>query len=625
MPGKKRTARIFLFLPLLLLFAAGCSSSGSGTRAGGPSGAGGLSGPAVDISGGAGSIGSGGSGDQEYGIWFDSYGPLGVKVYATGSADASFTLDLPVATPEFGGEAFTVTTSVAVPVYGSDPADNNVYYFLRGDSTLYHKIDDSTINAVTGIRVNAGATLTLPINQDRDGSGRYESAVLSLANDLEVLGTLRTAAFDDPDTQESGESVDRAGLVVNTSGGVFVRATGVVSTAGDNAASGRGGYGGGIEVVAYWSEAPNSGIVVNQGLIDASGGSTADPAAEGGNSAVYGAYGYCVNLYADSGFVNTGSIRADGGNGGAGGGTGGWYGNSFYVGGPGTLRNTGAISMSGGTGSAGAGGNGGDLDVEAGGVSLHSSGAISVRGGNGAGSGGTGGNVDMYVYAVGDLLSSGAIDASGGDSTGTGDTVATRGGGGGQVYLYTYGGKLISSGAIDAGGGDVANTNAGSYGGQGGYLDIESYPDYWSWTAPAGAMEISGDILLRGGAGPNGGYGGAVYMYYGDSGGTGGIVLRGYAGLVADGGTGVASGGDGGGVYLYDYYSGGAPGAGGLLAETGLSANGGNATDSGGYGGYVELWSQAPPSQYRGVTVDGGAGTSPGGAGTIVIDGGGPV
>src|SRR5512143_985833 len=401
MPHEHRTFRFLLSFLLLFLSAAGCNfldsdSSGTAWLGGGTP-----AGFAIDTSGGEGTVGEGGYGDQDYGIWFDNYGPLGVRIYRTGTADASFTLDVPAATPDLGSEPLTVTTDMTIPVYDVDPADNNVYYFLRDDPSLYHKVDDVAFNTVTGIRVNAGATLTLGINSDRDSSGLYETAYLYLENDLEVLGTLRTAAFDDAGIQESGESIDRAGLALDTSGGVFIRSPGVVSTAGGNATTGRGGSGGGIEFVAYASGAPNSGIVVNQGLIDASGGSTDDPAAEGGSSAAYGAFNYCVNLYADVRFVNAGSIRADGGSGGTGGRTGGWSGNSFYVGGPGTLQNTGPISMSGGAGNDGDGGNGGYLDMEAGEISLHNSGAITVRGGNGTVNGGTGGSVNMYVYSIG--------------------------------------------------------------------------------------------------------------------------------------------------------------------------------------------------------------------------------
>ncbi len=627
MPDAKRILRLFPSLFLLLVSAAGCNffdKDGDG-RARIEFGTGTAAGSTIDVSGGAGTVGAGGDGDQETGIWLDAYGPGGVKVYRDGAADASFTPNVPAATPDFGSEPLTVTADMTIPVYDADPADNNVYYFLWDDSTLYHKIDDSTINAVTGIRVNAGVTLTLPVSADRDGNWLYDSSYLFLENDLEVLGSLRSAAFDNPDSQESGESIDRAGLVLNTSGGVFIRSSGVVSTAADNATSGRGGDGGAIEFIAYASESPNSGIVVNEGRIDASGGRTDDLAAQGGRSAAYGAYDYCVNLYADTRLVNTGSIRADGGRGGSGGQTGGWYGNAFYVGGPGTLENSGPISMSGGAGNNGDGGSGGDLDMVAGQGYLHNSGAITLRGGDGSGNGGMGGYIDIYVDEVGDLLNSGAVAASGGDSTGTDNAVATIGGRGGQVYLWTHGGALISSGGIAADGGDVANGNSGSSGGGGGYVDIESYPDYLFGASPAGAMEISGNILARGGAGPNGAYGGAVYMQYGDANGSGGIVLRGYAALVNDGGDGVPSGGGGGGVYLEDWYSGGAAGAGGLLTEADVSADGGDAdtaSGSGGYGGYVEIYSSTPPSQYRGAAADGGAGASPGGAGTVSIDGG---
>ena len=627
MPNEKRTFRLLLLVLLNSFFAAGCDFLDKGEsdyRV--DTGVATTSGSTIDISGGQGTVGGGGSGEQdECGIWFDNYGPLGVKVYRTGTADASFTLDVPAPTLDFGVEPLTVTTDTTIPVYDSDPAENNVHYFLRGEPYLYHKIDDSTINTVTGIRVNAGATLTLPINADLNSSWSYESAYLYLENDLEVAGTLRTAAFDDPEIQESGESKDRAGLTIHTSGGIFVRSSGVVNTAGDNAATGRGGYGGAVEFVSYAEGSANGGLVVNQGLIDASGGNTDDPDAEGGNSAAFGGYGNRLNLYADVRFVNTGTIRADGGSGSRGGYFGGWEGNSAYVGGPGTLQNAGPISLSGGTGSNEDGGNGARFDMEAGEGFLHNSGAITARGGNGATYGGSGGTVNMYVNNVGDLLNSGAIDAGGGDSTGTDELVAGSGGQGGQIYLYTYGGRLMSSGQIAADGGDVATVNAESYGGQGGYVDIESYPDYYSWTTPAGAMEISGNIFARGGAGPTGGYGGMLYIYYEDSNGTGGIVLRGYSNLVNNGGPGVTYGGDGGGLYLDDYYSGGEPGSGALLIEADISANGGAATavdGYGGYGGYVELYTNVPPSQNAGITVDGGAGTNPGGPGSIYIDGG---
>ncbi len=616
-------------LPLFLLALAafGCSSVDSGSPWNGVPGTGvPAAGSTIDVSGGEGTVGSGGDGDQETGIWFDNYGPGGVNIYRSGAADASFTLDVPAATPDLGTEPLTVASDMTIPVYDADPADDNVYYFRRDDSSLYHKIDDATTNTVTGIHVNAGATLTLGINTDRNSSGLLDTASLSLANDLEVLGTLRSAAFDDPSTQESGESIDRAGLAVDTSGGIFIGPAGVVSTAGDNAATGRGGDGGTIELVSYYAaEVPDTGIVLNEGLIDASGGSTSDPAAAGGGSGSCGGSGNGFYLYAEVRLVNTGTIRAAGGNGGVGGNAGGQYGNQFRIASAGTLQNAGPVTLSGGTGSNGDGGSGGYLEAWADAVSLHNAGAVTTRGGNGSVFGGPGGTVSLYVNNVGDLLNSGAMDARGGDSTGTDNAAAANGGRGGQVYLYTYGGRLATSGPIDASGGGVANANAGSAGGAGGYVDIESYPDYFSSTTPAGAMEISGNILARGGAGPNGGYGGGLYVYYEDGNGTGGIVLRGYSSVVDNGGRGVGNGGGGGGIYLYDDYSGGAADSGGFLAEADISANGGSADPSagtGGYGGYVEFYSSVPPSVYEAVTADGGTGASPGSAGTITIDGG---
>ncbi len=631
--GRKKSIVPSYLSPLLLILlacAAGCGSGSSGSRSD-PVAGGGTPPTAftIDTSGGEGTVDRGGDGDQETGIWFDNYGPAGLKIYGTGTADASFTLDVPAATPDFGGEPLTVAADMSIPVYDADPEDNNVYYFLRNDTNLYHKIDDSTINTVTGVQVAAGATLTLGINEDRDYSGLADTAHFYLENDLEVLGTLRSAAFDDPSTQESGEPIDRAGLAVNTSGGIFIRPAGVVSAAGDNATSGRGGDGGAIELISFTAaEVSNTGIVVNQGLVDASGGSTTDPAGAGGSSGAFGASGYGLDLYGEVRLVNTGAIRADGRNGNVGGRAGGPYGNPFYVASAGDLQNAGPISVAGGTGSDGDGGSGGYLEVYAGEISFHNSGAITTRGGSGTVTGGSGGTLYLYLENVGDLLNSGAIDARGGDSTGSDNAVSVNGGQGGQVYLYTYGGKLVTSGAIDARGGAVANENLGSYGGAGGYVDIESYADYYSGTSPAGDMEISGNILAGGGVGPNGGYGGGLYAYYDDANGTGGIVLRGYSSVAANGGRGVTNGGVGGGIYLYDYYSGGIADAGGFLADADIAANGGSAdasAGSGGNGGYVELYSDTPPSVYQGAIVDGGAAATPGSPGTIVIDGSGPI
>lgn len=630
MSQKKSIVPSLLSVLLLVSAAAGCGSVDSGSRSAGLPGTGTpASGSTIDLGGGDGTVDWGGDGDQETGIWFENYGPAGVRIYRTGTADASFTLDVPTATPDFGSEPLTVVADMTIPVYDADPADNNVYYLLRDDSNLYHKIDDSTINAVTGIRVAAGATLTLGINADRNYSGLVETASLSLGNNLEILGTLRSAAFDDPSTQESGETIDRAGLSVDTSGGIFIGPTGVVTTAGDNTSTGRGGDGGAIELYCYeTAEVADTGIFVNEGLIDASGGSTSDTEAPGGNSGVFGGSNYGLDVFGEVRLVNTGTIRAAGGDGAVGGSAGGPYGNQFSLFSGGTVQNAGPVTLAGGTGSDGDGGSGGYLEVEAGELALHNSGAITTRGGDGTWAGGRGGTVSLDVNSVGDLVSSGAIDARGGNSTRTDNAVSTNGGQGAEVYLYSYGGRLIASGQIDASGGGVANGNAGSYGGAGGYVDIESYPDYFSGTTPAGAMEISGNILARGGTGPNGGYGGGLYMYYGDSNGTGGIVLRGYTSVVDNGGRGVTNGGGGGGIYLYDYYSGGVAGSGGLLSEADISANGGNAglsAGSGGSGGYVELYSDVPPSEYQGLAVDGGTGESPGSVGTINIDGVSPM
>jgi len=458
------------------------------------------------------------------------------------------------------------------------------------------------------------------MNTDRNGSGMNDSSTLDLQNDIEILGVLRTASFDDPGTQDSASPKDRGGLFLSTYGSALIRPSGLVSTAGMDAVSGAGGHGGSIEIRTYRGESQEGGILLNQGSIDASGGSTTAADAQGGTAAYWPSVG-TVNMGSDDKFTNAGTVRAAGGNGGTDGGAGA-YDVSLYAGL--SLYNTGAISLDGGQGGSGNGGSGGSVRIGSSGGSVFTSGPLSAKGGQGSIYGGNGGSVEGYIDSSGNVLNSGAVDAGGGDGTGTDAANPTYGGSGGRILFYGYGGDMISSGILSADGGKGMNANADSTGGNGGSIEFDSYPA-GEVGLPAGRMEISNNLSARGGDGAGGGYGGYVYLYYADGNGTGGVVLRGYGEIAGNGGDGVARGGYGGYVYLYS-----GQGQAEVRNEAGASVRGGGSVNAGGDGGYVEAYSSGPLAHPGAIAADGGAassadaGTYAGSGGYVILEGSPP-
>jgi len=612
-------------LPLLMasLLVGGCDFTNSGGTLGRGSAVlpDQTAAPAIDASGGTGSAGTGGDADQESGIWLESYGPQGIRILRDGVADASFTPDIPAATADLGPEPLIVAADAVVPLAAAPESQGNgTYYLLQGDPNLYHKVDGTTILVVTGIRIDEGATLTLGLNADRDGSGMNDSSTLGLQNDIEILGVLRTSSFDDPATQDSSSPKDRGGLSLSTYGNALIRPSGVLSTAGMDAVSEAGGHGGSIEIRTYRGEAPEGGILLNQGSIDASGGSTTDTGATGGTAAYWGSMGEVI-LESDEIFANEGTIRAGGGSGGTDGGAGA-SGVSFHAGL--SLYNTGAVALDGGQGRSGNGGSGGSVRIVSSGGSVFSSGPLSAKGGGGSVSGGYGGSVEGYGESTGSVMNSGTVDAGGGNGTGTDAANPTYGGNGGRILFYCYGGDMISSGALSVNGGTGENANDGSAGGNGGSIEIDSYPA-GEVGPPAGRMEISNNLFVRGGDGANGGYGGYVYLYYGDGNGTGGVVLRGYAEIAGNGGDGMVQGGTGGYVYLYS-----GQGDAEVRNEAGVSTRGGGSVTAGGSGGYVEVYSSGPLAHTGAIAADGGGasstdpGSSAGSGGYVTLEGSPP-
>ncbi|MGD9010666.1 MAG: hypothetical protein PVG41_22255, partial [Desulfobacteraceae bacterium] len=277
-----------------------------------------------------------------------------------------------------------------------------------------------------------------------------------------------------------------------------------------------------------------------------------------------------------------------------------------------SLENSGSIFSRGGNGDSGAGGNAGTITVQTGIGHLYNDGDINADGGSGSTNGGDGANAILNCGPISggeELRNSGAVSVRGGEAAG-GD-----GGSAGYVGLLVYGSNLLHNAAIDASGGNTSDPAFN--GGAGGQIQFQARPD--SGLIPAGSLEISGDLICRGGIAAadgtgNGGDGGAVMIFVDASGyvsTTTGLPapaaqrlsLVGYAALDVSGDTG-NTGGSGGMLLIENngdrWDSGGAvfvdDPSGDVINEAALTARGGSvATDAtvlpavGGAGGSVTL------------------------------------
>ncbi|MBN2846645.1 MAG: hypothetical protein JXQ25_11760, partial [Deltaproteobacteria bacterium] len=434
-------------------------------------------------------------GEGESDGWFGGYGgQLGIYTYGsaglyvkTRTLDADVTVPTPVYPEELGDNGVIVTTNTTVEVYEAGTLEPGDLYLLEGNDYLYQYVSgdpDDEANIATGLKVAAGVTLTLDLNDD--GGTR---AYLEFEDDVVIAGTVETANLP--------ESPDKGSLYLYVDGHFTTTQGSMINTAGDDADSmgDSGGDAGAVEIYVW-----NYNGALLQGTIDASGGD--------GLGLGWGGHGGYVDVDAQTEYggtlINTGTIDISGGNGAQGG----WAG-EIHLDSEWAVYNTGALYANGGTGSVGYGGWGGyggliHFEPDAG--SLHNSGNLYCNGGNGDGYGGWAGLIEAYAgneYA-GDCINAGNLYASGGSATTSG-----YGGFAGLIYLEARGGKVISTGEIVGNGGDAA----GDYywGGYGGGFVVYVYPStdmYDGEPVAPGMIQITGNISLNGGDGFNGGYAG---------------------------------------------------------------------------------------------------------------------
>jgi hypothetical protein len=568
--------------------------------------------PALLASGGTSTSGTGGSGGY---VYVESYGA--VKVLKSGTVDASFDSAVSAPTPSFGTNHYIVSGGTTTVLLDID--ESGVLCTFNGDGNLYigdgSGSCDGNDTMVTGLTIDAGATLVL-VDQGYCGGpscGGY--AVLQLSNDLVINGTLMidvnitSGIYIESniiDVEEGGKITTSATTDDSNAGAVYLgygnNITKTIINRGTIEAKGLGTGSGGY----LYFDADD--LIVNYGTIDASGGSSAT--GSGGNGNEIDIY---LNNANNAKFYSFGAILAKGGDSndsnGSNGGTGGY----LYIDVPDLVVNTGIIDVSGGVSDTGAGGSGGEFDVYVGYGDFYSSGIVRMNGGKGATNGGdtesSGNSGYWYGYSAwietayydntrgrnGDIIIGGTWEANGGGGANG------NGGAGGYIYLQTDAmGVVTINAAMSAKGGN--STEAGFPGGNAEY-GIEIYSLFDPWGSGMyndlipGKIRIAGQFDLRGGNGDEmGGNGGYFYVYsggYNSSNIGSDVELVGFPAMNLNGGDG-ANGGSAASysVQLNTNSPNGMP-AGPITNEADIEARGGNAVattgSTGGSGGNVEM------------------------------------
>lgn len=635
---------------------------------------------AIDLRGGAGANAAAGAGGAVAFAPrnFSGCMPAITKLFTTGAADASFSV--PALTIDLGQEPFVVSGNVTLEYLegNNNPVAGRVYYSANSGNHLVRYDNPSSIPIITGLRIPAGASLTLPGN----------SVTLQFSQDVEIAGTLAVSP---------GEA---RGLNL-TARQLVVAGSGVIDIPQNNSPAGTIQLFGNAQLQflgtlnAQGTEPGLSGANVNMdssgrvilgGAIHVSGADGGDGfGAPGGN---FGASSY------QGGVWSSAAIDADGGDGTAGGAVGGTIRLGYDdLARPLDLRNTGRLSAQGGAQTAGvcegacAGGGGGELTLFATLANLVSSGELDADGGDGVIAAGNGGRLSAAILSFGTetlpdarLSMSGALSARGGAGAGaggggggslalgncTGDesvaellgysqlfaqggaaSMAGSGGGGGSFDMTSTDSsptprRLYSNVPMDLSGGDGANAGAG------GRLTVNlsfnnavtrELPEGLPSLVIAGAHDASGGTA-RTGIGGEAGFvflstrsdliatgtfitsaGDSVPTQFSPSGGT--IALQSSLGSVLNGAALTASGAN---VAASQSLPGGNGGCIVLAGrkvknEAALVARGGNGP-AGGSGGNISLTSYDTPADHTGsFDVAGGSGTPAGSSGLAGFDG----
>jgi hypothetical protein len=427
------------------------------------------------------------------------------RLFPTGTVDASF--EVPEVPVDLGPVPMEVTATGTLKESTDGLVDGDFYYDA-GSSVIRRYMAPGPGPVVTGMRVAANVTFVLP-----------NGSFITLANDLEVLGTLKNSA-----NEVRSLSLRARNVVVAPSGRIEVlqeqqfgsldlQASGVLAMQGKLAVQGEtpGAAGGSVSL-------DSAGRMFLAGSIDASG---ADSTSLGG------AGGTVTALAGTGGVWSSAAIDASGGAGALQGGAGG----SITLGGfsrsNSTLdvRNTGALDVHGGAQTACSdalcfGGTGGSIQLLSRGAALRTTGALTADGGDSEESGGGGGTIRLAVLPGRDdirppnlaLSVSGELSATGGAGT----TTRGNGGRGGTLGFLHCGGSGSSADflgyeSVQLGGGAADPTggvSGRSIGGGGGLFDLVVDQS----SEKARRLYVHVPLEARGGAGYEAGEGGFMLV-----------------------------------------------------------------------------------------------------------------
>jgi len=523
----------------------------SGMNVGGYTAPGGAAGTDTMLArGGASDAGTGGAGGQ-IAVRIPNGTEGGhIRVFATGSADPSFTVP-PMPTVELGPVGVVIASATTVQADDALAPDAGPGTLFTDDAgTLYVIGDgDAGAEAVTGVMISAQVTVTLEPHQLTTLCGEnlvtQQVAALTVAGPVFNAGTLTVdSSMISTDGSTPALSLDVESFYGLAGSSLVNDGPAGGTLGGPRRASSNPLQLPGLSSGGVWVAAQE---LVNQGSISANGG---DGSSGGNGGFVY--LGTSRQTFASQCGIVIGSSRAA----------------------PATREarraespsaagySTGAISARGGAGLNGGGGRatGASLDWPA---DLYTSSSIDVSGGGGTTAGGSGGTLSLIAGdgQGGSLYSSGPLSASGGDvdpscvisnvstcAAGSGVKAPALGDG---VYLHASNGGLVHRAPIVARGGSSAQGPGGAGTSIAVHVDNPA-----NSLVPTRDIDLSGSADVSGGAGvAAGGSAGQILVQLdpGDAPSGQQITLYGYALLDASGGAGL-NGGAAGSVQMSNFY-----------------------------------------------------------------------
>jgi len=474
----------------------GCGSSSSSSSDNSP--AAGRSGEpvsnlSISAKGGQSTLGEGGHGG--YVEIFKTNSAKNLNIVKEGNIDTSYTL--PAQTPEFGVNPAVIDTTQTITLIDGPvetPPAAGTLYMIPNNYRLFKSNGEKLVadesHEVTGLTVNAGATLFLPAN---NGTTRTQ---LYFNNDVQNDGVITTV---------NGSYDNRIDLSLTAAA---YYATGDINLKGDTANRYRQS-GGDLELNAY--------TIINSGLINTSGANKSNENNTGNGGGNAGS----INLSAIIFIETTGELRANGGSSDTNFGT---NGADIYLS-AGAIINTGLVNSNSGSGDdQNHTSNSSDITFYAQ-KSILNTGTISSKGADAGdmGDAGKGGDIKFYLNQNSEIalsqsiINTGDLIVDGGSIIGESDDYA---GNGGSISIYTQSSNDAAAGTVvfeisgnlSANGGSTIEEYSDA--GNGGSIYIANYdnPSSTSETFLIGYNEIN----TSGGQGLDAGSAGSIDIEFAD-------------------------------------------------------------------------------------------------------------